>query len=1049
MKPGGPRILWEDHVRAADLAGARGLHSSQRDSINLSDGQFLEKQLDEAKRCMDAADVSRGYKALTSDFCMINMREEEAFALLRDKYHYHGQRGGDQYQGHLAEDFEAYGRRMLDEAIARGDLRPEDLEQRLTADAVWLAVNKATSIEGADEGGWRPYALKQMLHPRQMLCNADGQKAILYMLNAIVTGKVPLGARDFVLAWQMTVLQERTTDKLRLINAPFTLARVATAADASISKPLHKAELEPFQVAFGTKGGAENIAHIHDMMEAQADQDSFSLKMDWNKWYYSYRRRAAIDSYAKRGMWLQIQSFVAAFGGRGQGRIVYHVGDGKRVIFPACLDGLPPGHPLSGSACAIPCVDAWNSAIGVVRSDLLREAGSPLPGSPVFNEIVRGFHDNVAGNMFVDDGMMYGKICNDHLVRVMCVFTSINEDQGSGIISPEKTELSMLSGEDVPLHVVIAMSVALASIRDKAAHRNKVERILHDQSTGVLPLPHLHASLILPDFPLATAVRCLSANFTGADFDAKGMGGSRIVGSYHGNARYKSHHAAKKGVAAVIKLNNVAKYPHFQGRMMFMRLCSANVVSHHARLQGADPAFVDGVYGPHDRALQTMVADMMHQPSLDPLDLGLLRLPLRHSGMGIPDVGVDADLPWLGAHLASANFIMMYYPPTHRFACALAGLQATPMLANLQSEYGRRLHSAVDQYGSLFQAANERPHDPIVDGFELSPQGLMAKSTKFQYAARAMATTIAKRAIRPLMSLGQTVGFKAQCAKGAAAMFTALPVKDTPLYVPNYAFTYCLKRRFLKEIAGALNVDDRCHVGSCRERAGFNHFESCVCTPIMERRHEVLRIELQQMFTEVGVRFDMADLRVHTGIRDRLATAGVFNSSGALVQYSGAGRKRGNHEGADMLVHGLDVPGDETAIDVTVVSDRTASRVVPAATPYSGTDAQLAATLKGAEDIKFNRYSNMYSSINVKMMGVAMDLAGGIGPNLRALIKRCEFLSGFEVPLWANWSSGPSFFSAWRQRIIVAVQVKNAECATATQYRSKDANATWAAFGGY
>ena len=169
----------------------------------------------------------------------------------------------------------------------------------------------------------------------------------------------------------------------------------------------------------------------------------------------------------------------------------------------------------------------------------------------------------------------------------------------------------------------------------------------------------------------------------------------------------------------------------------------------------------------------------------------------------------------------------------------------------------------------------------------------------------------------------------------------------------------------------------------------------------------------------------------------------------AAVAFGGGCRGAGNHDGADMLLHGLSEPGDETALDFTVVSERAACRVTTAAAAaQTGSEPQVSDSLKGVEDQKFNRYAAMYASINVKMMGVAMDLAGGLGPNLCALIKRCDFLCGSKPPVWANWSAGNTFFSAWRQRIIVAVQMKNAECALRNQGRSKVATASWAAAGG-
>ena len=203
------------------------------------------------------------------------------------------------------------------------------------------------------------------------------------------------------------------------------------------------------------------------------------------------------------------------------------------------------------------------------------------------------------------------------------------------------------------------------------------------------------------------------------------------------------------------------------------------------------------------------------------------------------------------------------------------------------------------------------------------------------------------------------------------------------------------------------------------------------------------------MLTEVNVRFDLADLRAHSGVLNRLADAGARGRSGNPVQSSGPGRGRGNQEGADTLITGLFITGQEVAVDFTVVNERADCRIMPAITPYRGTDAQLAATLEGTEAIKVNTYSAMYDKIDVKVLGAAMDLAGGLGPGLQSIIRRCGVLADDLRPEWANWASGNSFYSAWRQRIIVAVQAANAECAILNWARCAAANrARVAAYGG-
>ena len=67
----------------------------------------------------------------------------------------------------------------------------------------------------------------------------------------------------------------------------------------------------------------------------------------------------------------------------------------------------------------------------------------------------------------------------------------------------------------------------------------------------------------------------------------------------------------------------------------------------------------------------------------------------------------------------------------------------------------------------------------------------------------------------------------------------------------------------------------------------------------------------------------------------------------------------------------------------------------------------------------------MYASINVVVKGLAVNLAGGIGPSLHALIKRCAELAGGLLPPFADWSA-PTFVAAWSQRMVIAVQSTNA-----------------------
>ena len=91
------------------------------------------------------------------------------------------------------------------------------------------------------------------------------------------------------------------------------------------------------------------------------------------------------------------------------------------------------------------------------------------------------------------------------------------------------------------------------------------------------------------------------------------------------------------------------------------------------------------------------------------------------------------------------------------------------------------------------------------------------------------------------------------------------------------------------------------------------------------------------------------------------------------------------------------------------------------------------------EENKVVQYKRMYSAINVKVLGLAMNLGGGVGLTLLRVIRRCSEIAGGRVPVWANWTrlllQAATFVGAWVQRMVSAVQVKNAQCVIAARSR--------------
>ena len=49
------------------------------------------------------------------------------------------------------------------------------------------------------------------------------------------------------------------------------------------------------------------------------------------------------------------------------------------------------------------------------------------------------------------------------------------------------------------------------------------------------------------------------------------------------------------------------------------------------------------------------------------------------------------------------------------------------------------------------------------------------------------------------------------------------------------------------------------------------------------------------------------------------------------------------------------------------------------------------------EENKVVQYKRMYAAINMKVLGLAMNLAGGVGPTLLRVIKRCSEIAGGRI----------------------------------------------------
>ena len=1032
LKPGGPSALWNDHLQIVAVAKAKK-YVGQDDNTEVDEETFVGKLIDVAERAMDMGDCSAAYKALMLDSSASNMSREKAFSLLQDKY---------QYGVVPPSQCEQLANVLLDDAISRGLVQPGDLENRLDKERLSAATKSATRVQGADPLGWRPYVVRQMMHPGATVLNAAGQQAYVDLANAIAERKIPKGAREFFYSIGMAIWRDRESRKVRMAHAPFVLMRNAFAAEASISKAPYAKVMQPFQVAGGVRGGSEVMAHLKELMMEQAPTGMANFKWDWMRFFYAANREESIRAHAKAGLWPQMMAVCNAVGGEDW-KVVYRGTNGQNHVFPAPPDGFPPGHPLAGNAAMLPIIAAWGEARNIVVKQLLTEAGAPQPGSPEFRKVVESYNNDMEANMFVDDGSAWGY--ERDMVATFSTFVDICEERKIAIPAPDKNLLSMVNGEPVPIGFQVAMTVAMATREQKRCYKLKVEVARQNGEAG----------LVMPDIPLISTVKY--GDFTGDDllengqpnYDKPGVGGSVLLGAIHGTQEFMAHHAGRMAKRLMKQDARLSQYPRLQGQNFLRRVCAGGTVNHHERLQGDHPVFGDGVYSLFDSQTSGALANILGQEGLTTLQQRLTYIPIRKGGGGNHDAATSPGTPWMAAHLVTAKFVMDNYRPGHIYRRTLEAVQG-PFRGNVGSQrpgapYHERLDKAMQSFSSLFCSAQGWLPDPAKDGFEMNLRDLAEKRPfSFQRFAKVYQTKLALAQLRPHMNRVQAVGFQAQQAPGAGVVLTAIPTQYSPFSLSNPVFSFVLQRRYLNQKIGALGTGDsetRCAIGGCTGLAEAGHFESCMHTPIKNARHEEMRMWTKELLDFSNVAYDAADLRCHQGVRDRMAASGVVNNAGAMVLY-GSASGPGNSEGMDLLVHSLFAPGDEVALDFTVRSDRCPTRVAAttASTPNQPpTPAQEAASLKGEEIAKQMRYKHMYEPINIKAVGMAADLAGGLGPNVIKIIKRCEVLAEGRLPEWANWSHGSSFTAVWRQRLIILLQAKNAQCVIANAARSEAA----------
>ena len=735
-----------------------------------------------------------------------------------------------------------------------------------------------------------------------------------------------------------------------------------------------------------------------------------AVQYDLSGFFYAANKIQIVKDLYAKGCYIELQLFIAAFGRTGAAKVVYVSPDGTTTHMAMPVGGVAPGHPLSCDAVSVSVQAVYEETLQEHLENTRLRLNVPND-SLLFQNVVRRFHDHTLHMMFVDDGTM---VASPGVASSFLDLYARNlEVKQVALIAQSKTLASMLNRSEVAHKDRVGLTVALATIREKEAYAEKCEAsaALHGpcNQNGV-------PRVVLPGIPLCAVVdykpELRVPLDQEPDYTVKGTGGFVLLGAAHGTPGFMEFAASKKGEEIERTIAKVHQYPHYQSQALFYRMCVVQKLNPIRRNQGADSAYLDNVFSPVDGRLRAVYAGLLQQTSLDQADKILLQLPLRSSGSGIPLASRSADLAWLASVLMTVHFIPTSFTPTHMVSRALETICADPN----SSDYARRLHDAVGSFHQLYCDAMGRPHDPVIDGFEMTVKGLALKRHKFMRWVAALNQKVELRKLPPMLTPAQKAGFEAQRFRGAAAVLTVIPITHRGTYVQNSEFMLILKQRFLKKKLGVAGGPKTCGLGRCTGNDDITHRQHCSYGNASTARHEALRNEVIDMLVETGVSVDKQDLSVHRGVLDRLAQAGAVNRNGALVVYD---RGRGKQDGADTLTRDFFNQGEEVALDFTVVDERCDTNVQA----QGATPGEL---LKEAEDEKPRIYQKMYEPIGIRVLGVAASISGGIGPNLRDVIRRCGELSDASIPIWANWSAGSTFFSAWRQRIILSIQVANA-----------------------
>ena len=197
----------------------------------------------------------------------------------------------------------------------------------------------------------------------------------------------------------------------------------------------------------------------------------------------------------------------------------------------------------------------------------------------------------------------------------------------------------------------------------------------------------------------------------------------------------------------------------------------------------------------------------------------------------------------------------------------------------------------------------------------------MAIALKSKQRCALLLGSVSATVISGMISPVQRLTLNAFQARGAAAVFVAIPTRLSFPAFSDRIFAFILKRHLLILLFSAASSETLCNVAGCKSVIGLAHPENCVQSSVLSQRHEELREVVCAMLSSVDLDCDQVDCTKNVLLTSRLKAANAVNPDGSFIKVGGI------VHGADMIVRGLFQLGDKFALDFTVFSEVSHDRV--------------------------------------------------------------------------------------------------------------------------